>query len=305
MTGPATRAATGPTTRPTTGPEVQMWPTVQLLVVDDSVDIASAELWDLGTTGVAEHPKGDGTTLLVAGFPSVAIARQAARLLDTEWGATVEVVEGAEWLDAWREHFTPLRVGRVVITPGWKSSPAVDPVMASVGAGDVLVPLDPGHAFGTGSHASTRLALEELHVHLHHGARLLDVGCGSGILSLAAIGLGADRVTAVDIETEAVRAATENAARLGMGNRIAISTTAVAELMETFEVVVANILAPVLIELAPVLRAVVRPGGSLVLSGLIESQEERVIAAYDGFSLAARRTDSPWVCLALRAPAAG
>ena len=271
------------------------WPTVRLTVGRDQIELASADLWDLGTTGIAEH---DGTTvataLLVAGFPSAALAAAATEALDPRWSPVVDIVDGADWLDAWREHFEPFREGRIMVIPAWKHA-----VRPPTDDDDVLIDLDPGRAFGTGAHPSTALVLGALQQLVRGGERVLDVGCGSGVLSVAAALLGADNVVATDIDTDALAMTSENAERNGVAARITITAEPVHALAGDFDIVVANILAPVLIELAPAIAALVAPRGRLILSGLIEEQAGRVAAAYPGFSVTVNSARDPWRCLTL------
>ena len=265
------------------------WPTVRVAVSAESVDWVSGELWAWGCTGIAEEPMSDDTVTLVAGFPSFADAEAAALAVS----GTCVVVDGADWLDAWREHFEPLRVGALLIAPSWKI------VDATTERGETRIDLDPGRAFGTGAHASTRLALALLQHIPVDGVSLLDVGCGSGVLSVAAARLGAAKVTGIDIEDEAVRVTNENAVRNGVAERVRVSTQRLEALDGPFDVVVANILAPVLIELAPAIAAHV--GATLILAGLIEDQVGRVLAAYPQLTLVERIDEPPWVGLLLSA----
>ncbi|MER3436796.1 MAG: 50S ribosomal protein L11 methyltransferase [Chloroflexota bacterium] len=187
----------------------------------------------------------------------------------------VTVRHEEDWADAWKEHYRPIRAGRrVVVRPPWF---AYEPA-----AGDVVVVLDPGMAFGTGTHQTTRLALILMEDELRPGMDVLDVGTGSGILAIAAALLGARSVRAVDIEPVAVRRAAENVRLNNLTGivQVAVGSVDQDEVATAYELVVANIIARVLIDLAPGLAASVRPGGRLVLSGIIEPKEESVVAAF-------------------------
>jgi ribosomal protein L11 methyltransferase len=195
-----------------------------------------------------------------------------------ELQATVRHEE--DWADAWKEHYRPIRAGRrVVVRPPWFD---YEPV-----AGDVVVVLDPGMAFGTGTHQTTRLALILLEDELRPGMDVLDVGTGSGILAIAAALLGAKAVRAVDIEPVAVRRAAENVRLNGVTGvvQVAVGSVDRDKVETTYDLVVANIIARVLIDLAPGLVESVRPGGRLVLSGIIEPKEESVVAAFADLGL--------------------
>jgi ribosomal protein L11 methyltransferase len=205
-----------------------------------------------------------------------------------------------EWADAWKEHYRPQRVGRrVVVRPPWFAyAPEGD---------DVVVVLDPGMAFGTGLHPSTRLSVLGLETELRSGMSVLDVGSGSGVLAIAAALLGAGFVAAVDIEPVAVRATRENAARNGVAERIAVAEGSAGPggpVTGTYDLVLANIIARVLIELAADLAAATAPGGTLVLAGIIEGREAEVRAAFDALDLAfvRRAQEEDWVSLVYRQP---
>jgi ribosomal protein L11 methyltransferase len=174
-----------------------------------------------------------------------------------------------DWVRLTQSQFDPIRISdRLWIVPSWHAAP--DPQA-------VNLELDPGLAFGTGSHPTTRLCLEWLETNVLPGGTLLDYGCGSGILGIAALKLGAGDVLGIDIDPAALTAAADNATRNGVSLRLAHSS---APLTETFDRVVANILTNPLMLLAPLLTSRVKPGGRLALSGVLETQAGQVIAAY-------------------------
>ena len=201
---------------------------------------------------------------------------------------TVEPVEEQNWVQLTQAQFDPIRVsGRLWIVPSWHESP--DPAA-------INLVLDPGMAFGTGSHPTTRLCLEWLERTITGGESLLDYGCGSGILAIAAAKLGAAAVAGVDIDPQAVDAANANAASNDVVARFADSAEALAG---EYDVVVANILSNPLRVLAPAICAHVRAGGRLALSGILREQAEEIIAVYAPWiplQVADMRED--WVCLA-------
>jgi ribosomal protein L11 methyltransferase len=203
-----------------------------------------------------------------------------------------------DWANAWKSHFTVHRIGRrtTVRAPWHDADPA---------PGEVTVVLDPGMAFGTGLHPTTRLATLLLEEELRPGMAVLDVGAGSGVLAIAAALHGAARVDAVDIEPVAVRASRENADRNGVGDRVRVAEGSVgAPFPGPYDLVLANIIARILIDLADGLAAAVRPGGTLVLSGVIEPREADVRAAFDGRGLAydRRQQIEDWIGLVYRKP---
>ncbi len=180
-------------------------------------------------------------------------------------------LDDCDWVRQTQSQFAPIRVGRIWIVPSWHEPP--DPQACNIR-------IDPGVAFGTGSHPTTRLCLAWLDEHLAPNARLLDYGCGSGILSICAALLGASDVVGVDIDPQALRAAQSNAER----NRVHAQYTSPAGLpadgSRRFDVVIANILANPIVLLAPTLVCFLQARGTLVLSGLLERQVEAVRQAY-------------------------
>lgn len=200
----------------------------------------------------------------------------------------VETVEEQNWVQLTQSQFDPIRVSeRLWIVPSWHETP--DPAA-------VNLILDPGMAFGTGSHPTTRLCLEWLERNVSEGCSVLDYGCGSGILAIAAVRLGAARVAGVDIDPQAVEAARSNAERNGVVALFADSAQPVAG---EYDVVVANILSNPLRVLAPAICAHVRSGGRLALSGILREQAEEIMAIYAQWlpmQVADMRED--WVCLA-------
>jgi ribosomal protein L11 methyltransferase len=201
--------------------------------------------------------------------------------------ATFDGIEEQDWIRASQAQFGPVHVGRQLhVVPTW----------CDASGEGVTIRLDPGLAFGTGSHATTRLCLEWLELTLRGGESLLDYGCGSGILSIAAAKLGAARVVGTDIDAQAVRSSAANAAMNGVAAEFVAPDALVPE---TFDIVVANILANPLILLAPVLATRVRGGGRIALSGILETQADEIVEAYARwFTLRAWRAADGWVLIA-------
>jgi len=206
----------------------------------------------------------------------------------------VRPVDDADWAERWKEHYAVQRIGRVAIVPSWAEHTPSD--------GEATVLLDPGMALGTGLHPTTRGCLELLQQIRPMPARALDVGCGSGILALAALRLGATHVLACDTDAGAVTATRENALRNGLADRVEVTQGSLPETpVERFELILANLVAAVLVELAPALAAHLAPGGTLIASGIIEPRADEVIAgmAAAGLAVEVRRDDGEWVNLAL------
>lgn len=266
----------------------------------------SADLFELGAAGV-EIRDGEGTpmpgiplptagrALLVAWFPD----RRAAEEARAAHGGAVAEVADEDWGEGWKKDFRPLDVGRVRVRPSW--------ILEAAPPGAVEVVLDPGMAFGTGSHPTTSLCLAALSELLGAwpGASVLDVGTGSGLLAIAARKLGAGRVAANDEDPVAVDVARDNAARNGAALELTLDP--VERIPGTFHVVVANILANVLVTLAPALAARLAPGGVLLLSGILGPQEDEVRRAHVAQGLvpdpSRDRRDGEWSLVALRRPA--
>jgi ribosomal protein L11 methyltransferase len=211
----------------------------------------------------------------------------------------VTVVRNEDWANNWKVHFKPVRIGeRLVIKPTWEDYQELP--------GDLIIKIDPGMAFGTGAHPTTRMCLESLERICFDqcGGKLpdavLDVGTGSGVLSIAAALMGATRITALDIDPEAIRVTRENLELNAVENLVAASTTNLCDLEADYGVVVANILAEELVRLSAELTARVAPGGWLILSGILTEKEQFVCAGFPGLTLIENPTEAEWSCLTFR-----
>ncbi len=253
---------------------------------------------DVGVPVSAPEAGEEETVTLVAAFPTRDAALEAMAEIDDELNPRLEEVVGDAWRDAWKEHFAPFRLSpRIVIKPPWRE------VDAELAKGAKVLELEPGRAFGTGLHATTSLVANVLDARAaeYAGKEILDLGCGSGILALVALSLGAARARAVDVDPDAVRITVENAERTGLSGRVEADTTAIGELGGQWPVVLANIQAEVLVPLASDVIARVERGGLLVLSGILETQKERVLAAYPGLQLLDAPAHGEWIALVMRA----
>lgn len=211
------------------------------------------------------------------------------------------------WMEAWKQHYQPIPIGRrLIIVPVWLDSPEPE---------RIPVKIDPGMAFGTGTHPTTQLCLglienwfEQSKIANRKSNIVIDVGCGSGILSIAALKLGATAALGVDIDAESVRNSRENADKNGIGEEFIIAQGSVTEVLEgkfafrQAPLVVANILAPIIIRLfGDGLADLAEPGGTVVLSGILQEQEQKVLEAAQarGLVLSEREQMGDWVALSL------
>lgn len=205
---------------------------------------------------------------------------------------TVKWVEDEDWGTAWKKYFKPLPVGKIVIKPTWEE---YEPK-----PGDIILEIDPGMAFGTGSHATTQLCMLALQDYIKGGETVLDMGTGSGILAISARLLGAEKIVGFDVDPLAVRIARENVERISMENVIKIDE---AESPLAFDgvadVIVANIIAVVIINLAESFRAKIKTGGKLISSGIIREREDEVKEKLEsvGFKTLEVRREGEWVSI--------
>lgn len=205
---------------------------------------------------------------------------------------TLQEVEDADWGTAWKAYYRPIPVGRnLLIKPTWEEI-APD--------GRVVLELDPGMAFGTGTHPTTVMCLETLEQVLVGGERVIDVGCGSGILSIAAAKLGASSVQALDYDPMAVQVTTENVAQNQVSQQVTVRQSNLLQAAEgQADVIVANIIARIIVELVPAVQDSLADGGTFIASGIIEEKLPAVLAALEqhGFAVLTDRRSGDWVAL--------
>ncbi len=243
-------------------------------------DYPSAELWQRSVAVVLFEIDADVAAILAEAAAAIGAPAPA--------GYTIETVADEDWVRLTQSQFDPIPISpRLWIVPTWHDAPD---------AAAINLKLDPGLAFGTGSHPTTRLCLAWLDAHLAGGETLLDYGCGSGILAIAAAKLGSGTVDGIDIDPQAVTASRDNATLNAVTARFGLP----GELPEcTYDVVVANILTNPLKAMAPLLAGRVRMGGRLVLSGILAEQADEVMAIYQQwFVFDPPASDEGWVRLA-------
>lgn len=280
--------------------------TVQTVVIrsdPEMAEVAADDLRSWGAAAVEERPTGtDMIVELVAvlGEPGPDLEAALAGLSLT-WDVRLETVDAAP-AETWKAFAMPVPVGDwLVLRPEWVPPGQGNGRVADTSRIEIVI--DPGGSFGLGDHPTTRLCAAALGRLVHEGDRVLDMGCGSGVLSIVALRLGASRALAVDIAGEAVAATRHNAALNGVSDRIeARLGSRVPE--GSHDLVLANILAPILIELCAPLAASITPGGRIVLSGLLAEHHQHVVDAYcaAGLESIGRETLEGWCALEFRRP---
>ena len=299
------------------------WKQVCVKTSDNMSDIVSSVLLDAGAHGVeiegGEMPKAsgdeisapdcdcDGNATVKAYYGEYDFERVQAYikgriesliLLGTPEAAELEfsvnTVEDADWNENFRKHFTAFRAaGRIVVKPTWEDYDA--------GEDDIVIEIDPGMAFGSGVHETTRMCLELLQKHIRQGDAVMDVGCGSGILGIASAKLGASRVLALDYDNVSVRVAQDNAETNGT-NTVTVRESDLLERANggPYDVVVANIIADIIVKLNPDVGAMMTQGGIYIVSGIINERLPEVEASLqeNGFEVIDTQHMGDWCALA-------
>jgi ribosomal protein L11 methyltransferase len=250
-------------------------------------------LWALGVAAVEERSSDGGFVELWTslGDDPDAVTREADAF-PSRWRWRVVELDPAI-AESWRRHAAPTWIERdLVVVPSW--------IDATIEPGVLRLDIDPGAAFGLGDHPTTILALRLLRRTLWPDATVLDVGCGSGVLSVVAARLGAPYVEAIDISLAAIEATTDNAARNGVAGAVSVSDRPLASIDDQFDVVLANLLAPVVVDLANDLRRVLAPSGALIVSGVLEGADDHVRAALDPLHVVHTTTRDGWAALLAR-----
>ncbi|MCI1982041.1 MAG: 50S ribosomal protein L11 methyltransferase [Oscillospiraceae bacterium] len=227
---------------------------------------------------------------------------EAVAFLSERYGAAgiAHTIETApcvqeDWINSWKKYFHPVKVGqKLLIQPDWE--PVKNP------EGRVVLDMEPGMAFGTGTHETTRLCMEFLEEYIRPGCSMLDIGCGSGILSVAGLLLGAEKAAGVDIDPLAVKTAVQNAERNHVADRFSgICGSLTEKVKGKYDVIAANIVADVIMELTKNVERYMLPNAVYLMSGIIDERERDVLDALKGkFTVVARREEKGWVALAAK-----
>ena len=282
------------------------------VMIDDEADFQSflennRQYWDYVDDDLLAQKKGVSRVTFYLernedAYGTVAAVRMAMSALKKEHPEyaplllTMADVADEDWENNWKQFYKPMESGsRLLVVPEWEE--AADPTR-------VKLVLTPGLTFGTGSHATTRLCLQALDTHIHGGERVLDLGCGSGILSIAALRLGAESAFACDIDEKCVDVAYENAALNGIGKDrytvrwgdVLTDAALRQEMGAGYDIVVANIVADVIMGLGPHVRPFLKPGGLFLCSGIIDERAAEVLEKLkaDGWDVFEQRSSEGW-----------
>lgn len=288
------------------------------LMIDDETDFQdflehNRQYWDYVDEALLAEKRGVSRVTFylernenaLSTIAAVRMAMSAMKKAHPEYAPlrlTMDNVADADWENNWKQFYKPMEIGdRLLVVPEWEQ--ASDPQR-------ITLRLNPGLTFGTGSHATTRLCLQALDAHIHGGEKVLDLGCGSGILSIAALRLGAASAFACDIDEKCIDVAYENAALNGIGKKQltvrqgdATKEGALRDAIGTgYDVVVANIVADVIISLAPQVRHFLKEDGWFLTSGIIDDRADEVAAALTaaGWNIVESCTSEGWYCYICR-----
>ena len=277
------------------------WCAVRVQGPESDKDAMAA--WLVGHTGHAVQEEDDGSLISFAESESAghALVNSLQDVFGSHATGEVRPLPAIDWTDRWRDGLRARKVGRLTIAPSWESLP--DPLMP--GSPDLII-LDPETAFGSGEHGSTRSALVLMDRLLRPGIGVLDLGSGSGILTIAAAKLGARRATGIEIDPEALPVAEKNAARNGVTDRVAFllgDARALAPLLGPVELVVSNILRTANVTLLPAIAASLAPGGCAVFAGMEAPERGLFLESLTcaGYAAADETTDEGWWAVAARA----
>jgi ribosomal protein L11 methyltransferase len=273
---------------------------VTVRVRPEQLELAQLTLWELGATGLEERDEttlvrelAPGKVVVVAAFPDEAAAQHALKEIREEHEAEIIYLPHEDWAIEWRRGFSAHRIGRrLLLHPSWEATQSEPD--------DVVLTIDPENAFGSGDHETTRLVLLLLDQHVTSDERVLDVGCGSGVLSIAALLLGAASAVAIDIDEDACVVSRRNAEINGVASRLEASCRDVKDIDGAYDIVLANIETRVLLDMPDLLRARIASGGFLVLSGILRGERDELLAAYAPLRLEECVEEGEWCACLLR-----
>ena len=281
------------------------WVRVSVETSRESADALSNLLLEMNSGGVQVEDENSHRVSITAYFPpddmvgervsKITALLQNLREMNVDVGAgrvTMESVDEQDWSESWKEFFKPLPIGeRILVYPSWED-------VSGFPSRDILIEIEPGMAFGTGGHSTTKLCLELLESVLEGGERVADMGAGSGILSIAAVKLGASEVVAVDVDERATAVARENSQRNDVGERIhVICGEGLSAVEGKYDLIVSNISTKIILSMIPDFRSYLNDGGRLILSGILGSEASEVRNGLEnsGLMVLETRCDEEWV----------
>jgi len=285
------------------------WIQISIETSREAEDAVSNLLMEVGSDGVQTEDDrlNSGKVTLIAYFPpDDTVGERVSRiseLLKDMRELKINVGEGkisfknlddTEWSEQWKEFFKPLPIGeRILVYPSWES-------VGDFPGRDIRIQIDPGMAFGTGGHSTTLLALELLESSIQGGEKIADVGVGSGILSIAAVKLGAREAVAIDVDEKATGIARENSQKNGVGDRIHVMRgDSIRVIEDKYDTIVCNIYTKVILSMIPDFRACLRSDGSLILSGILEIELPKIEVELqnNGLAILETRFDEEWAAV--------
>lgn len=264
--------------------------------------------WDYIDEELTENPLSD---VLVKAFiatedagRTIPLIREDIEVMKADCGGalylgaletTQREIEGDDWIEIWRKHFRPIRLGKIVVVPEW--------IEYEKSEGEEIILLDSNMAFGTGEHETTSMCVQLLQEYVEPHSVCIDVGCGSGILGISAVKLGAERAYLTDIDTIAVKSAKHNAEKNGVADKVVVAqSNLLDDSAIQGDIMLANITADILENLAPSIPKNLKKGGTLILSGIIDDKMDRVINVYtaQGLTLDKKVKKGEWNALSFR-----
>jgi ribosomal protein L11 methyltransferase len=281
------------------------WHAVTINIPTSSEDIVSSQLFELGSVGVIEEARKEDALTLKAYFEATNVSADQVKtsvsqtLGDSLKGIEVTSVKIQNWADEWRQYFKPLEIADgIIIRPSWEEY--------TPKAGEIVITLDPGMAFGTGTHATTKLCAKATVSLLRKidpkAIRLLDLGTGSGILAIIAAKMGVPEIAAVDIDDDSIEAAGENIAINQCDKVVSLNKDINIYKKGSFGVVIANIIYLTLVELREMIEEKTAKGGYLIMSGITHDQEENILKHYTSstWTPIAKEQEDEWMCIVFR-----